>query len=198
VRPSLVKTGRQKGGQLLPQRVDEELGHVLGAGIQREDGNALAQRINGHPEPQHLCGTAQSGSELIQLDMREHQLAEGALVQALRVRSCPHEPGRDSGMPDAKDALGRRHIQPFGQSTQHQGYLTRGCFQAVQWRVDASTEGRATGLAAKGLDALGLPMAPITHQSMDLCIGDPVVLARSVRTGKALGQHADGALHADF
>jgi hypothetical protein len=53
-----VNTGRQKGGQLLSQRVDEELGHVLGAGTQLEDGNALAQRITGHPEPQHLCGAA--------------------------------------------------------------------------------------------------------------------------------------------
>jgi hypothetical protein len=88
-----VNTGRQKGGQLLPQRVDEELGHVLGAGTQREDGNALAQWINGHPEPEHLCGTAQSSAELIQLDMGEHQLAERAFVQALRVRSRPHEKG---------------------------------------------------------------------------------------------------------
>jgi len=32
---------------------------------------------------------------------------------------------------------------------------------------------------------------------MDLRIGDPRVLARSVRTGKALGHHADGALRAD-
>ncbi len=67
-----MNTGRQKGGQLLSQRVDEELGHVLGAGTQREDGNALAQRINGDPEPEHLGGTAQSGSELIQLHVREH------------------------------------------------------------------------------------------------------------------------------
>jgi len=38
--------------QLLPQRVDEEPGHVMRTGTQLEDGNALAQRINGHPEPQ--------------------------------------------------------------------------------------------------------------------------------------------------
>jgi hypothetical protein len=43
--------------------------------------------------PEHLGGTAQPGSELIQLDMRDHQLAEGAFVQALRVRSRPHEKG---------------------------------------------------------------------------------------------------------
>ncbi len=157
-----------------------------------EDGQNLRARIDGQPQPQHVCGAAQPGAELIQLDMRDYHLAEGALVQALRVRSRPHEPGRDGGMPDAKDALGRRHIQPFGQSTQHQRDVRGRCFQAIQRRVDARTEGRPTGLAAKGLDALGSPMAAISHQSMDLRIGDPGVLARTVWAGKALGQHAFG------
>ncbi len=48
--------------QLLAQSVDEKLGHVMRARTQLEYGNTLAQRINGYPEPQHLCGTAQSGS----------------------------------------------------------------------------------------------------------------------------------------
>jgi hypothetical protein len=95
-------------------------------------------------------------------------------------------------MPDAKDALGRRHIQPFGQSTQHQRDVRGRCFQARQRRMDARTEGRATRLTAKRLDALGSPMAAISYQSMDLRIGDPGVLARTVWAGKALGRHAFG------
>lgn len=66
------------------------------------------------------------------------------------------------------------------------------CFQAIQRRVDASTEGRPTGRASKRLDALGSPMAAISHQSMDLRIGDPVVLARPIWASKALGHHAFG------
>jgi len=124
--------------------------------------------------------------------MGDHQLAEGSFVQALRMRSCPHEPGRDGGMLDTKDALGRRQIQPFGQSTQHQRDVMGRRFQAIQRRVDASTEGRPTGLAEKRLDALGSPMAAVSHQSMDLRIGDPVVLTRPVWASKAPSHHAFG------
>jgi len=37
----------QKGDQELSQRVDELMGHVLGAGTQLEHGKQLGARING-------------------------------------------------------------------------------------------------------------------------------------------------------
>ncbi len=140
---------------------------------------------------------AQPRAEFIELQMGKGELAEGAFMQALSMCASAEEPVGDGGMPDAKDAFSRREIQPFGQGTQHQGHPLRGRFQPVQWRMETSTERAATRLTAKGLDALGSPMAAISHQSMDLRIGDAGVLARTVWAGKALGRHADGALRAD-
>ena len=65
-------------------------------------------------------------------------------------------------------------------------------FSGDTTRVDASTEGRQTDLAAKRLDALGPPMAANSHQSMDLRIGDSVVLAPTIWASKALSHHALG------
>jgi hypothetical protein len=117
VRPSLVNTGRQKGAQLLSQRVDEELGHVLGAGTQLEDGNALAQRINGDPEPQDLGVAAQPRAQFVQWQMRQREVTKGALMQGLGMRPCPQEPMCDGRMSKAKDPFSRRQIQSFRQRT---------------------------------------------------------------------------------
>jgi hypothetical protein len=65
-------------------------------------------------------------------------------------------------------------------------------FQSVQGSIESGTEGGMAGLTAKGLDPLGTAMLAISHQSMDLRIGDPVVLARFVWASKALGHHAFG------
>ncbi len=65
MRPSLVKIGRQKGSQLLAQAVDDEVGHAVGTWTQVEGGNALGERINGHPEPEHLRVVAQPGAQFV-------------------------------------------------------------------------------------------------------------------------------------
>jgi hypothetical protein len=44
-------------------------------------------------------------------------------------------------------------------------------------------------LTAKGLDPLGMPMLAISDEGVDMSIGDPVVGALLVGTGKALGIH---------
>ena len=63
-------------------------------------------------------------------------------------------------------------------------------FQTVQGSVALGSESRVTGLASKGLDLLGLAMPAISHQSVDVCIGDPGVRALLVGTSKALGGYA--------
>jgi hypothetical protein len=47
VQASLLKRGRQKGGQDLPQGVNEERRHVLCAGTQLEHEKKLGARITG-------------------------------------------------------------------------------------------------------------------------------------------------------
>ncbi len=62
-----MKRGRQKGGQLLAQAVDEQMSHAMGARTQRHHWNACGERIDGHPEPQDLGVAAQPCAEFIEL-----------------------------------------------------------------------------------------------------------------------------------
>ena len=100
-------------GQALSQTMDQQMSHVVRARAQLNHWNAFRQRVKGHPQPEDLRSAAQSRVDLIQLHMRNLELAEGALVQDLRMRPSPQEPARDGRMPQPKDAFGRRPIQPF-------------------------------------------------------------------------------------
>ena len=91
------------------------MGHVLRAGTQLEDGKNFGEGIDGQPEPEHLCGAAQPGAQFVQLEVREPEMAEEALVQGLGVLASTSQPGGDGGLSIAEDTLGRRRIQPFGQ-----------------------------------------------------------------------------------
>jgi len=75
-----VKSGRQKGDQEALQGVDDHVRRMLCAGAEIEHGKNLRERIDGQPEPDHLCGAAQSGSQFVQLQVWEPQLAEGTFV----------------------------------------------------------------------------------------------------------------------
>ena len=88
---------------------------VLRAGAQMEDGKQLRAWVDDQPEPQGLLGVAQLGAQFIQLEVREPEMGEEALVQRLSVPACASEPGRDGGLAVAEDPLRSRRIQPFGQ-----------------------------------------------------------------------------------
>ncbi len=62
------------------QTVDQQVRHVVGARAQLEHRNAFGERIKGHSEPQHLRVAPQARAHLIQLDVRNPQVTEGALV----------------------------------------------------------------------------------------------------------------------
>jgi hypothetical protein len=55
----------QKGGQELSQGMDDPMGHVLGARTLVEHWKNLGARVDGQPEPQRLCGAAQSGTQFV-------------------------------------------------------------------------------------------------------------------------------------
>jgi hypothetical protein len=84
-----VKRGKQKGGQLLAQAVDDELRHLVRPRTQLEHRNALSEGIDSHPEPEHLGVTTQARSQFIQMQVRDLQMAKGALLQGLGMRPCP-------------------------------------------------------------------------------------------------------------
>jgi hypothetical protein len=87
----------------------------------------------------------------------------------------------------AKDAHRSRHIQCFSQCTQHFANALRGCIEAIEWGVAAGAEGGGTGLTAKGLDAFVPPVGAIADERVDLRSYDPIVDARVVGAGEALG-----------
>jgi hypothetical protein len=67
-------------GEELSQGVDKLMCHVLRAGTQLEHGQNFGARINGQPQPEHLFGSAQPGSQFVQLQMRELEVAEKVRV----------------------------------------------------------------------------------------------------------------------
>ena len=75
-----MKSGKQKGGQALSERVDEDMRYVLRAGAELKHGKNLRQGTNGQPQPKDLFGAAQPGSDFIQLHVRELEVAEIVLV----------------------------------------------------------------------------------------------------------------------
>ncbi len=94
-------------------------------------GKNLCAGVDGQPQPEHVLIAAQPGTQLIQLEVRELEVAERVLVQGLCVLASSRHPGGDSGMTVAEDTFSGGRIQPFRQRSQHHcDYMGRG-FQGV-------------------------------------------------------------------
>jgi hypothetical protein len=81
-------TGKEREtarGQALSERVDEHMRHTLCAGTELKHRKKFCARIDGQPQPEDLFGAAQSGSQFVQLQVRELEVAEIVLVQCLSV-----------------------------------------------------------------------------------------------------------------
>ncbi len=61
-------TGEQRDAarsQMLSQGMNDAVCHVLCARTEMEHRNNLGERIDGEPEPHHLCGAAKPGAQLV-------------------------------------------------------------------------------------------------------------------------------------
>jgi hypothetical protein len=87
------EAGDAARNQEVSQGMDDQVRRVLRAGAEIQHGQQLGARIDGQPQPQHLCGAAQPGSQFVQLKMREPEGAEAALVQALSVLASTSQKG---------------------------------------------------------------------------------------------------------
>jgi hypothetical protein len=119
-------------------------------------------------------------------------MAEGALVQRLSVLPSASRPPGDGGLSVAEDSFSGGDIQSFGQRRQHNGDLLGRGFQTIQRGMAVCAERGAAGLAAKGLDALGMAMLAITNESMHVCVWYAEVGALLVGAGEVLGVYAFG------
>jgi hypothetical protein len=72
--------------------------HVLGSRTELKHRKKLGARIDGEPEPHHLLVAPEPGAQFIQLEMRELEMAEEALVQGLCMVKSASEPGGDGGL----------------------------------------------------------------------------------------------------
>ena len=174
------------------------MGHGLGARAELKHRKNLGEGIDGQPEPEDLVGAAQPGSEFVQLEMRDVETAEAALVEGLSVFPSAGQPGGDGGLSVAEDPLGGGSIQSFGQRREHHGDLLGRSFQAIQGGVAPGSERGMAGLAAKCLDPLSRAMLAIADQSVDLSIGDAEVGALRVGTGEVFGVDPLGRSPAAF
>jgi hypothetical protein len=176
----------QKGGQAPSQGVDNRMCHVLRTRTELKHRDDLGEGIDGQPQPEDLCGSAQPGSQFVQLEVWEVQVAEAALMEELCVLACSSEPGGDGGLTVAEDTLCSGKVQSFGQRSEHHGDLVRGSFQTVQRGLEPRSERRVASLAAKGLDPFGLAKLAIADESVDGSVCNPAVVALLVRTGETL------------
>jgi len=172
--------------QDLSQGVDDSMRRVLRAGSQLEYGNNLREGVDCQPEPEHLSGAAQPGSQFVQLEVRDLEEAKEALMQSLSVYASTGQPSSDGVLMVAEDTLCGRGIQPFSERRQHHCDLVRRGFQTVQGGVAPSTERGVASLTAKRLDPFSKTMLAIPNQGMNVSVCDAGVEALSVRTGEAL------------
>jgi hypothetical protein len=69
------------------------MSHVLGAGTELKHRQNLGARVDRHPQPEHVLRAAQPGSQFIQLEVREVQMAEEAHVPGVCVRARTRQQG---------------------------------------------------------------------------------------------------------
>ena len=89
-------TGEERetaGRQDLSESVDKLMCHGLCSGTELKHWKNLGEGIDGQPEPEHLFGTAQSGAQFVQLEVREPEVAKETSVQGLSMLASPRQKG---------------------------------------------------------------------------------------------------------
>ncbi len=157
-----------------------------------EHGENLGARIDRQPQLEHLPGRVEPGANFVQLQVREMQVTEEALVQGLGMFPCASEPSGDGGLTIAEDPLRGGRVESFSQRGQHDCDLLRRSFEAIQGSVTSGRERGAAGLATKGLDRFSLTMLAIPNERMPVCVCDPEVQTLLIWTGEAFGGYVLG------
>jgi hypothetical protein len=178
--------------------MDDPMGCVLCARTQIEHRQNLGARVDRQPEPEHLCGAAQPGSQFIQLQVCQPQMAEGTLVHGLRMRASTSQPSGNGGSSIAKDPFSRGSIQSFSQRGQHDGDLLGRGFQTIQGSMTPRAERGAAGRASKGLDRFSVTMSAVANEGMNVSVGNPEVQTLLIGTGEAFSVYAFGSASPAF
>src|SRR5262249_45292099 len=119
VEPVTGKERKTARGQALSESVDERMCHVLRAGTEFKHRKKLRARIDGQPEPEHLCVAAHPAAQFVQLHVWELEMAEIVFVQHLSVLASAREPGRNGRLSVVENTFSRGSVQPFGECREH-------------------------------------------------------------------------------
>jgi hypothetical protein len=101
----------------------------------------FTERIDCHPEPEHMSMAAEPCPQFVELEMRQVKVLEDAVVECRTVFTRTGQPPRDGGMAVAKDPYCRCDIDPFRKRGQHLRNALGCGFEAVQRRHPEGTRG---------------------------------------------------------
>ena len=155
-----------------------------------QDRDEFGERVDGHPQPEHLRSIAKPRAEFVKLDMREMEVTEPVVVQRRTVLAGACQPGGDRRVGMTKHPFRCRDVQPFGQRRQHFADTPARRLEPIERRVAPGAERRPARLTAQGLDALTLAMRADADEGVDVGVGDTVIDTGGVGTGEAIGGDA--------
>ncbi len=128
------------------------------------------------------CGRRQSTRaltqprpEFVELEVREVEPLEPAVVQGRTVLAGACQPGADCALAVAKHPHCRSDREPFGERTQDFGDSRGWRLEAIERGVATGGEGGRTGLTPERLNALVRAVRAIADQGVHLHVGDPKV-----------------------
>jgi hypothetical protein len=101
----------------------------------------FTERIDCHPEPEHMSMAAEPCPQFVELAMRQVEVLEDAVVECRTMFTRTGQPTRDRGMAVAKDPYCRCDIDPFRKRGQHLRNALGCRFEAVQRRHPEGTRG---------------------------------------------------------
>ena len=80
IQPIAGEDGEAGGSELLAQCVDKGMSSVLSSGSELEYRDELAEGVDRQPQPEDTSPATQSSAQFVQLDMREGEVLQGAVM----------------------------------------------------------------------------------------------------------------------
>ena len=134
---------------------------VLRAGTKGQDWDEFGERVEGHPEPEHLRSTPQARAQFGELEVRQREGPQPAVVQGRTVLAGACQPGAAWALAGPKHPHRRSDREPFGERTQDFGDARGWRLEAIERGVATGGEGCRTGLTPEHLNAFVLAVRAI-------------------------------------
>jgi hypothetical protein len=163
-------------------RVQQRIGHVLGAWTQLKCWDQFGGRLKGDPHPEVVGLVAQGGEEFIQLEMAEGQVLKKVGVHFLGMLTGAGQPeaNRHFGVTEEQLSIGEGQSEIDGE--EDEGDVGRRGTETIQGGAAATGKTFAAGLTPQPLNAIRAAFA-LPHQGMDHWVSVAEVVALGPWTG---------------